>query len=43
MRLFYVWRGVDEWRAESCTVELNDEGLSARECRSAASTGFTTS
>ena len=30
MRLFYVWRGVDEWRAESCTVELNDEGLSAR-------------
>ncbi len=30
MRLFYVWRGLDEWRAESATIELGDEGLDAR-------------
>jgi uncharacterized protein len=30
MRLFYTWRGLDEWRAESCTVELGDEGMHAR-------------
>ena len=30
MRLFYVWRGLDEWRAESATIELGDDGLDAR-------------
>ena len=30
MRLFYVWRGLDEWRAESCTIELDDGGVEAR-------------
>ncbi len=30
MRHFFVWRGLDEWRAESCTAELGDEGLHAR-------------
>jgi hypothetical protein len=30
MRLFYVWQGLDEWRAESCTVELDEGGLEAR-------------
>jgi hypothetical protein len=30
VRLFYVWRGLDEWRAESSTIELDDDGLAAR-------------
>jgi hypothetical protein len=30
MRLFYVWRGLDEWRAESATIELGEDGLEAR-------------
>jgi uncharacterized protein len=30
VRLFYVWRGLDEWRAESCTIELDDGALTAR-------------
>ena len=29
MRRFYAWRGVDEWRAEGCTVERGDHGLRA--------------
>jgi uncharacterized protein len=29
VRRFVAWRGVDEWRAESCAVELGPEGLRA--------------
>jgi hypothetical protein len=29
MRRFYAWRGLDEWRAEGCTVERGDHGLRA--------------
>jgi hypothetical protein len=29
MRRFFAWRGVDEWRAEGCTVERGDHGLRA--------------
>jgi uncharacterized protein len=29
MRRFLAWRGVDEWRAEGCTVERGDYGLRA--------------
>jgi uncharacterized protein len=29
MRRFFAWRGVDEWRAEACTVERGDLGLRA--------------
>jgi uncharacterized protein len=29
LRLFLTWRGLDEWRAEACAVELADDGLRA--------------
>jgi uncharacterized protein len=29
MRRFLAWRGLDEWRAEGCTVERGDHGLRA--------------
>jgi uncharacterized protein len=29
MRRFFAWRGLDEWRAEGCTVERGDYGLRA--------------
>jgi uncharacterized protein len=29
MRRFLAWRGLDEWRAEGCTVERGDFGLRA--------------
>jgi hypothetical protein len=29
MRRFLAWRGLDEWRAEGCTVEVGDFGLRA--------------
>jgi uncharacterized protein len=29
MRRFLAWRGLDEWRAEACTVERDDQGLRA--------------
>jgi uncharacterized protein len=29
MRRFLAWRGLDEWRAEGCTVEIGDFGLRA--------------
>jgi hypothetical protein len=29
MRRFLAWRGLDEWRAEGCTVEVGDHGLRA--------------
>jgi uncharacterized protein len=29
MRRFLAWRGLDEWRAEACTIETGDFGLRA--------------
>ena len=29
MRVFLAWRGLDEWRAEACTVDRGDHGLRA--------------
>ncbi|MGH2716742.1 MAG: putative glycolipid-binding domain-containing protein [Thermoleophilaceae bacterium] len=29
MRRFLAWRGLDEWRAEGCTIERGDHGLRA--------------
>jgi uncharacterized protein len=29
MRRFLAWRGLDEWRAEACTIERGDHGLRA--------------
>jgi uncharacterized protein len=29
MRRFLAWRGLDEWRAEGCTLERGDHGLRA--------------
>jgi uncharacterized protein len=29
MRRFFAWRGLDEWRAEGCTIERGDHGLRA--------------
>ena len=29
MRLFLAWRGLDEWRAEACTIDRGDHGLRA--------------
>ena len=29
MRRFLAWRGLDEWRAEGCTIEVGDHGLRA--------------
>jgi uncharacterized protein len=29
MRRFMAWRGLDEWRAEGCTIERGDHGLRA--------------
>jgi uncharacterized protein len=29
MRRFLAWRGLDEWRAEACTVERDADGLRA--------------
>jgi uncharacterized protein len=29
MRRFVAWRGLDDWRAEACSVRLGDDGLSA--------------
>jgi uncharacterized protein len=29
MRRFIAWRGLDEWRAEACTIERGDHGLRA--------------
>jgi hypothetical protein len=29
VRRFLAWRGLDEWRAEGCTVERGDHGLRA--------------
>jgi uncharacterized protein len=29
MRRFLAWRGLDEWRAEGCTIERGDFGLRA--------------
>jgi uncharacterized protein len=29
VRRFVAWRGLDDWRAEACTVRLGDEGLRA--------------
>jgi uncharacterized protein len=29
MRRFMAWRGLDEWRAEGCTIERGDFGLRA--------------
>jgi hypothetical protein len=29
MRRFLAWRGLDEWRAEGCTIERDDDGLRA--------------
>jgi uncharacterized protein len=29
MRRFFAWRGLDEWRAEGCTIERGDFGLRA--------------
>jgi hypothetical protein len=29
MRRFYAWRGIDEWRAEGCTVARDEHGMRA--------------
>jgi uncharacterized protein len=29
MRRFLAWRGLDEWRAEGCRIERDDQGLRA--------------
>jgi len=29
MRLFMAWRGLDEWRAEACTIDRGGHGLQA--------------
>jgi uncharacterized protein len=36
VRRFIAWRGLDEWRAESCTVELGPNGLRASGAQVAA-------